>query len=177
VCVCVCECACLCVCMFACVCVCVRVCMGVYVCVCECVCVFMFAGGKERGRRQKISERDRYTTQRERRTLRLQSRPPHIATYCTTLQHTATHEKRAPDITTLDTSVSNSRSAILNTALSVCCSVLQCVAVFCSVLHCVAVCCKVSQLFEKRLSQSSRHHIAREVLENVAQLFEISLFR
>ena len=29
--------------------------------------------------------------------------------------------------------------------VSVCCSVLQCVAVCCSVLQCVAVCCSMSQ--------------------------------
>ena len=43
--------------------------------------------------------------------------------------------------------------------LSVCCSVLQCVAVCCSVLQCVAVCCSVLQCVAARkntLREASR---------------------
>jgi len=86
---------------------------------------------------------------------------PHTATYCSTLQHTATRYIRHARLIHIHTTTNpqeacqdkaTGRSIVRCTmccsvlqCVAVCCSVLQCVAVWCSVLQCLAVCCSVLQ--------------------------------
>jgi len=77
------------------------------------------------------------------------------ATHCNTLQHSATHcntlQPAATHCSTLQHTACCKFAARIAQqrrllGVSMCCSVLQCVAVCCSVLQCVAVCCSVMQV-------------------------------